>query len=432
MSDKTKENLLEQYRQLWFELGRKPTKIMADQQGIKDYLIRKYFGNWTSFQALAQADGRLIFDDAKDLSNKYRSMARAERRKSVLTEDLLENYFKQLADSIKQMAVKPVQMSKKEVQKQLKYIAKPTQIERELVAVWSDTHFGLNVDPEEVGHKNSYSWQEACRRSAHFAQEIASYKLGHRQHTRKLHLVYLGDLVNGLLHNKSGLDSDLLVFQECGLFHIVYHTISYLLNYFENIEVYAIPGNHDRRLHRENGSRVTSQKYDSHINSVFYALSAAFKGRIKFHLPKTQYVMIDTIGGRLLGAHADTNFSAIGQPGSAINTKKLSYQIETFNAGEVKAGNPPIKGIILGHVHNELQLKTQNGIEVLVNSTMSGLDPYAASLTINQSLPSQTIIESCKSYAIGDIRRVRFNEGIDLNKELDKIVPVYSRELVFK
>lgn len=428
----SREKLINQYRSLWEIKGSRPTRTEAKKTGMSDRQVRKHFGGWTSLQDLSVPDKYVSNSDGKEIVSKYKSLARTANRKQVLQQYQMEEFYNQLSDSLKNLTVKPLQLNKKEINKHIKAIAAPTQIERELSIIFSDLHFGLNIDPEEVGGKNKFGWTEACRRIAHVCKEAASYKLHHRKMCKKLHIAYLGDLINGVINNKAGLDNDLLTHQQCGLYHIIYHSISYLLNFFDEIEVYGIPGNHDRRLHRENGGRVTSQKYDSLVAPIFYALSVNFKGKVKFNLPKTQHVFIDTIGGRLVGAHADTSFSSIGQPGSSINTKALSHQIETFNSGEIKAGNPAIKGVILGHVHNELQLKTQNGIEVLVNSCLSGLDPYAASLTINSSIPSQTIIESTKKYAIGDVRRVRFEENVDDNKDLDKIIPVYNRELSFE
>ena len=328
--------------------------------------------------------------------------------------------------------VKPVQLDKNQVKAYLKDVAKPSELDRELIAVWSDTHFGLMVDPEEVGGKNSFGWTEACRRAAYYTQEIASYKMHNRNKTKKLHMALLGDLIQGVIHNKGGLDNDLLVFQKIGFFHIMYHSISYLLNFFEEIHVYGIPGNHEDATHRREGDRVRSQKYDSNINEMLYALSVAFAGRVKFTIPKTPYVMIDTIGGRVIGAHGDTTFSSIGNPGSSISMTKLTHQIESFNQAEINAGNPPIQGVIVGHVHQKLEARTQNGIDVIVNPSLSGKDPFAGSLTINSSLQGQTLIESTKHYAIGDTRVVYFDKKVDQNSKLDKIIPVYGRELSFK
>lgn len=427
-----KAKLITQFRNLWEIKGSKPNREEAQEAGISDRRVRVCFGGWSTLGDLATPQAFALPQDGKLIAARYKALARSEKRKNVLEAHEEQDYLQELTASLQKLKLNPIQLNKKEIRSYLDKISKPTSVDRELIGVFSDMHYGLTIDKEEVNDKNSYGWTEACRRTAYMIQEIASYKMEHRKNTKKLHMAYLGDLINGVIHNLSGTDNDLLVHQECGLFHIVYHSLTYLLNFFEEIEVYALPGNHDRRFHRENGGRVSSQKFDSHINTIFFALSATFKDRIKFNIPKSQNVMIDTIGGRICCAHGDTNFSALKNPGSSINTKTLTHQIESFNQGELRTGNPDIKAVIFGHVHQELQSRTMNGIDVLVNCCLSGLDPFAASLTINSSLPSQTIIESSKNFAMGDTRRVRFNTKIDQDKELDKIIPIYKHEIVFR
>jgi len=429
MADKAK--LISSFRALWEIKGSKPNTREAEKSGISDRQVRKHFGGWTALQDLAVPAAYVLPQDGTIIVGRYKSLARSEKRKNVIQAHEIEQYFQELGAALLKQELKPVRLNKKDIKKHLKSLQSPTSTERELISILSDTHYGLNVFPEEVNGRNSFSWKEACRRSAFFAKEISEYKLHHRDRTKKLHFLVLGDILNGQIHGIGGLDNDLMTIQMCGAYHILFHMISYLLNHFDTIEFTGITGNHERFLHRDKGGRPTSQKWDNFINPIYYTLSAQFKGRVKFNIPRGHQAFVDTIGGRLCCVHGDTNFSAIGNPGTSINMKSLSHQVESFSNAEVKAGKPAIKALLAGHVHQELQARTMNGIDVVVNSCLSGLDGFANSLTINSSLPSQTIIEATKDYAIGDVRRVRFTEEIDNNKSLDLIIPTYKGEIVF-
>jgi len=428
-----KKEILEKIVALHKLKGSRPTKAEFVSAGLSDHQIRKFFGGWNvAFEEAVDLEGTLKSSETI-ITNKYRSLARSIQRKNVLQDYEIANLTEEFAKSIKNLKLNPLVLNKKEIKNYLKKIKAPSAEKRELVALLCDWHLGLRVDNSEVGNSNKFSWVEGCRRCAFYAQEIANYKITHRASTKKLHLAGLGDINHGKIHNTTGIDTDLIVHQMNGALHVLYHMISYLLNFFDEIVFYGIPGNHeDWPFRREGGNRVNQQKYDSVINPIYYALSLIFAGRVKFVIPKTQYVMIDTIGGRLMGVHGDTVFSAIQGPSKSINFKTLTHQIESFNTGEIKKGHPPIAGVLAGHVHQELKAKTQNGIDVVVNSTLSGLDPFANSLSINYAIASQTIIESTKNHPCGDIRRVQFSKEVDNNKELDKIIPIYDLELDYK
>lgn len=428
-----KKQILERMLSLFKLKGARLTKREYIAAGVPERQVRKYFGGWNMAFDLSVNPEDTLKNQGVIVADRYKSLARSLHRNQTVEQEFVDSLYNKLGKQVRQLKSTPFTLDKKAIKEYLIAIKSKSTHARELTAIVSDWHLGLIVDSDEVGGSNVYTWKEACRRAAFFAQEIACYKLPHRIRTKKLNLVVLGDLCQGKIHNVGGTDSDLTVYQMNGSLHILYHIISYLLNYFGEIEFYGIPGNHeDWPFRRESGKRVKAQKYDSMINPIYFALSLLFKGKVKFTIPKTQYAMIDTIGGRLMGVHGDTVFSAIGIPSKMINTKQLTHQIETFNTGEMKKGNPAIAGVLAGHVHSEMAIKTQNGIDVIANSSLSGLDMFASSLSFNYSMTAQTVLESTKDYAIGDMRRVRFDKDTDKNAELDKIVPIYNKTLKYE
>lgn len=304
----------------------------------------------------------------------------------------------------------------------------------EFVGMLNDTHIGVIIDNEEIGGINNFDFKEACRRFAFYTKEVINYKKHKRSQVKKLHLILNGDLIAGIIHGLETKGIHLMVHQLNGALHIFTYVIQNLLNEYSEIEIHGIAGNHDRAIHKNHGKRAVGEVYDSYANSIFYGLSTAFRNNknVSFNFPKTPYGFIDLPAGRAMYAHGDHVFSgALGNPGNSINVKSLTDAIRNFNAGEIAKGNKPIKLLLLGHVHVFAHFITTDGVEVYISPCLSGLDSFAHSLTINNNFVAQPIFESTKDFILGDCRLIRLNSADD-NAELDKIIPVYNKELKFK
>lgn len=313
----------------------------------------------------------------------------------------------------------------------IKHTKQKKYLDREVVAMLNDTHVGLIVDSEEIGELNSFDFKEAGRRFTYFLKETCEYKPHVRHEVNKLHLILNGDLIAGIIHGLDTKGIHLLVHQKNALLHILTHGLTYLAQEYKSIKVHGIAGNHDRATHKGHGQRPVSEIYDSLVNDVFYGLSVAFRDnkRISFNFPKTPYGFIDLPAGRAMFAHGDHVFSkSMGNVGTAINVKGLSVAIKNFNAGEIAKGNKPIKLLLLGHVHCFAHFITDDGVEVYIAPSLSGTDGYAHSLTINTNFAAQVVFESTPNFMLGDSRLIRVLKA-DKMEELDKIIPVYNKEL---
>ncbi len=353
-----------------------------------------------------------------------------------------QSYIKQLETKVGSAELKEARLLEA-VQKNLKPLpkikCKKLKITKstdkvEVVGMLNDTHIGLIVDSEEIGGINEFDFQEACRRFALYVKSLAGFKKHKRNQVSKLHLVLNGDLISGLIHGLDTKGIHLMIHQINGAVHIFTHTIANLLNEYPEIEVHGVAGNHDRGVHKNHGQRAVGEVYDSYANIVFYSLSTAFRNnpQVKFNFPKAAYGFINLPAGRAMYAHGDHIFSkALGNPGSSINVKGLTNAIRDFNGGEVTKGNEPIKLLLLGHVHSFAHFITSDGVEVYVAPSLSGLDTFAHSLTINNNFCAQVLFESTKDYILADSRLVRLS-GADKDKSLDLIIPSYNKELKWK
>lgn len=304
----------------------------------------------------------------------------------------------------------------------------------ECVAMLNDTHIGAIIDPEEIGDINSFDFKEACRRFAFYVKQVANYKKHKRGQVSKLHVILNGDLIAGIIHGLDTKGIHLMVHQVNAAVHIFTHSIIHLLAEYPEIQVHGIAGNHDRAVHKNHGKRAVSEVFDSYSNIIFFALSTAFRGnkQVSFNFPKTPYGFIDLPAGRAMFAHGDHVFSsALGNPGKAINVTSITNAIKDFNEGEIAKGNKPVKLLLLGHVHVFAHFVTKGGVEVYISPSLSGLDAFAHSLTINNNFIAQPVFESTKDFILGDCRLIRLNAADD-QKELDKIIPVYNKELKWK
>lgn len=338
-----------------------------------------------------------------------------------------QNLEEQLKEAINK-TIKPVVLSKYKGPKTIK-----GKLERELVVSINDVHYGLIVDPDEVGGVNKYGWTEACRRTAFLAKQVAEYKIEKRAETKRLHVIINGDLLQGIIHDLTARTAELMVHQVNGAVHILAHFIDYVAQHFENVVVHGVSGNHDDMPHRREGGRVTSHKYDSFANMVYYSLSAAFKGNknVSFNFPKDLLATVNLPGGRMLVTHGDTLFGReLGNPSTSLNIKGLSNVIARFNVGEVEKGQDKFKAVLMGHVHNHVNFTTFDGVKVIVAPCMSGIDPYARSLSFNVNEIGQVIFESTKEHIYGDPRVVSLKSA-DTDKSLDKIIPVFKNELKY-
>lgn len=307
--------------------------------------------------------------------------------------------------------------------------------QRELVVMLNDSHYGLVVDPAEVNNLNEFGWEQASRRTAALIDQTIKFKPHNRSKTKRVHLVINGDIICGNIHGDKTSTIDKMVYQINGALHILTHAVGALAKEFQEVVVHCAAGNHDELVSkREGNNRVLSEVYDSNIHYVFYALSTIFEKNttVKFNVPKSPVLFLNLLGGRVLVTHGHLLFSKeLGNPGRSINVKGLSDALHRFNLGEIKQGNEPVKLALFGHVHTHANFTSNDGVEVFVAPSLSGLDSYAFSLGINANFTGQVLFESTKKHIKGDSRLIHVHE-YDKRTELDKIIPPYKRTLTFR
>ena len=407
------------------ENGIEPGQVTISQLTEQDpqvtlWTIRKFGGLSNIKSSFPESKELVPIYDQKELKKHIR-----ELEKKATAYEVTEEILKQISEK-----VKPIKPAPKFdiVRKTMK------GRERHVVAMLNDTHYGLNVRPEEVSGVNEYNWTISARRTAMMVREIISFKIDKRDQVECLHFILNGDLIAGIIHGLMTEDIELLTYQFNGALHILSSAVEQVSKAYPKVKVYFSTGNHGDHPHRREGGRVIAQTYDSIEGMLFYALSVAFKNHkdIEFIASKGLYQDIYLPAGRAIATHGHILFSKqLGNPGSSINTRGLSDAIMRFNAGETERKKKRVELILLGHTHSNVSFTTNDGVRIYNAPSMSGIDSYAHSLGLNHNLIGQILFESTPTHLFGDSRLVMLQEA-DKDKELDKIISPYEKTLVSK
>lgn len=380
-----------------------PSQSLKDSQHQKVHKtyvkkLERIAGNRESFQeTLVSSVGDLLSKSKIDIT----------QLDSKVTKDYLDSIFK-----------KQMEETKKE------------QGTRSLCTIWSDQHFGTNVDFDEVGGKNAFNWVVGARRLGMLCEQIATYKVEKRQLHSELVIFLIGDNIGGVIHNQEGPDYDLYVHQLNGTTSYYIQALNYLKQFFPKIRVICQPGNHGRVQHKTSKDRALCQKYDSLENTIFYALSQVFASDPKIFVDanKAPFSDVEVQGHRVYATHGDTVF-ATGNVGKIVPIQKIEQQINSINAEELNQGKKPYEMICTGHVHHPLFTQVNSGVKVVINGCLIGTDSFAHSVGIQSSNPVQVLWETTKKFVQGDLRFIYVKEA-DSNAKYHKIIQEYKYQLV--
>ncbi len=289
---------------------------------------------------------------------------------------------------------------------------------RTIVAHISDTHFGAEIDVEEMGGLNGYTNIEEARRLAFFIKEVAGYKSEHRKDT-DLVIALNADIIQGMIHN---IDSTTpLTSQFSRALHLLSQAISYLANEFTSVKVICTTGNHGRAMHRPDKGRPTKNRWDGYSTMLNVALKYALKDfkNVSFEIPVTPYWYGAIRGHNYLILHSDAVLST-GSIGKTVSVDAIKNKVN-----DLISGIGPIDVVLAGHTHIPLATILNNGTTLLCNGNLSGVDEFCLSIGIVTNHPSQQLFEVTDKYCVGDLRNVMVLEA-DKDESLDKIVEPFT------
>jgi len=305
---------------------------------------------------------------------------------------------------------------------------KKTKAKRTLIAALSDTHYGSNIAKKEMHGLNEYNWTIAARRTALFMEQIAQFKEPHRKET-DLVLQINGDIIAGLIHNPEWF-VDLLTTQFAGTLNLLSQAISYLAQHFPRVTVYCTPGNHGRSVGKADKGRASTHKWDSYETMIYISLKEVMAQKHKnvtVIVPESPFIIYKVQGHNVFQSHGDTVVN-VGNPGTSLNMASINNQINRVNSSDLIKTEEMIEILSVGHVHVPTTQTMDNGCALLINGCLSGCDPFAQSIGIFSSNPTQLLVESTEAYAMGDTRMIRVKDA-DKVERYDAIIRPFKGNL---
>lgn len=239
--------------------------------------------------------------------------------------------------------------------------------QKEAVLLISDWHYGILSD----NYWNKFNPEIFYERINTLVTKAIIY--GKEQGITTLHVMNLGDMVSGLIHVSVKIQSSEDVISQT---KIVAETISEMLgklsSEFEKVKFYSVRGNHDRVVPQKN-DQISKESFADIIPWYVQARTTQIDN---FEIMENTYddemIVADVCGNHVIGSHGHKD--------------KLN---------EV-ASNLPVmlkvipSTIVMGHYHHNYE-KEFNGIDVIVNPTLSGVDEYARDIR-KTSKPAQKML----------------------------------------
>lgn len=293
---------------------------------------------------------------------------------------------------------------------------------RILNLVLSDTHYGSDLDPREVGHK--YGPVEEARRTAFVLREAAEYKLRHRDET-ELYMHILGDMIQGKIHDKEAAKP--ITEQAAACMGILTQAILFAATKFRKVTVRCVPGNHGRNPDKHK-DRAMSQKWDAIETMIYLGVRNALTNvpnvnMVVDYKPSYEFALFDNLG---YATHGDTHIN-MGWPGKSVNTFNLKRQLDSMNNARMNKGEKQVKVVIGGHVHTGMMVQLPGGMTAMTNPCLLPPDAYAQSAGYPDTNCGQWLFESTPEYPVGDARIINVGFDTDKIKALDDIIkPIHG------
>lgn len=242
--------------------------------------------------------------------------------------------------------------------------------EQEAVLFLTDWHYGMTTD----NIWNTYNTDICKQRIKALYEKVIVNLLNHR--VNRLHVVILGDLVHGGIHNSARVASEENVCEQ--LMHvseILANFINELSLYVNNVDVYSTYGNHARTIQDKNDSIHS----DNMEKIIPWWLRQRLKDNYRINVIDSDYyefIYFNILGYNIVCTHGDLdgNIKNIGVTVNTLFSKKFGKTIDyTFN----------------GDKHH-LEAFEQFDIESTLVGSLCGSDEYANNRRL-YSNPMQTL-----------------------------------------
>lgn len=255
------------------------------------------------------------------------------------------------------------------------------------VALFSDTHIGATVYPEQTLGMGNYNFDIFLCRLRRFERSIFSILSDHTTTPiTEIVVPILGDMLDGALgHSAEVGQTNTLLTQ----FYSGGHAIAQFLRNLSTIaplRIYGCVGNHTRW---QNQHKMPTKNRNSNYDMLLYLYVQALIRdipRAKWELNWQPFATFEVQGYPFYCGHGDNlrgGDKALGLPAHAMG-RMVSTTTQLFT----RAGKDTPAYYCFGHLHRPISIPHAKG-EIIVNGAFPGIDGYALGEYFNSSFPSQ-------------------------------------------
>lgn len=255
------------------------------------------------------------------------------------------------------------------------------------VLLFSDTHIGAVVKPEQTLGLGNYNFEIFLRRLARLERSV--YSIIHDHTTTpvpEIVVPMIGDMLDGALAHSA----------ECGQLNTMVsqfysggHAIAQFLRNLSAIaplRLYGVVGNHTRW---QNQHKMPTKNRNSNYDMLLYLYVQALTrdiSRIQWQLDMQPFATFDVQGFPFYCGHGDNlrgGDKALGLPAHSMG-RMVSTTTQLFT----RAGRETPAYYCVGHLHRPISIPHAKG-EIIVNGAFPGIDGYALGEYFNSSFPIQ-------------------------------------------
>lgn len=328
-------------------------KILDNQvvEGVSDNEIR--------FELAAQTrELQKELQRVSDQRREYKKLIAAEARREHL-EAALAISANRLSDTIGRI------LPDADVSRYIRDVS-----DNEAIVVFSDWHYGMTAD----NIFNHYDTDTCIERVKHVVHDTVQRMVLHK--CCKLHVVILGDLINGSIHTGSRVASEeLTADQLMRVSEVLAQAIEYMSRYTDQTVVYTTYGNHARTvqnkkdsIHRDNMERIIPwwllQRLKEYDNIKIVTEE------------ESEFIMIDVCGHNFVATHGDLD-SVRTSPRLLPTLFQKQFGVD-------------IEYILLGDKHHRESFD-EVGVCAMICGSLCGTDEYANSKRL-YSKPEQLLL----------------------------------------
>lgn len=337
-----------------------------------DYGESTYRKKYQAFQKLMQANEHKFLED-----DNYVKELRLERQELAKEKQKLSDERTELNRQIREQARKESYLEM--VKNVLCDNTQPFELDidkehiddlaicsgRDLLCHFTDVHTGIYID----NFKNHFDENELKKRIENYTIKIIQIQ---KLHQAENCYIVASELISGLIHNNLRLQNNLDLMEQFKTVSLLFATmIQDLSQYFNNVYVYTVEGNHSRIVAKKEDS-LQGENMD--ILLPFY-LQAKLQNYRNVHIKENtvcqDIAMFNVRGNNVFASHGDKD-----SPSSVVQNWTMMFGIK-----------PDI--VLLGHRHTN-GMTTVYDTKVLESGCISGTDQYAVSIR-KCNRPEQTV-----------------------------------------